>query len=248
MTCFIGARSARGFRLMNMRPVFCALPPPPLNELTVSTFGSSRKTPAARSCRRSSSGNEVSSDASVETVIWPMSSSGKKPFEIVTKKYAVATKVSSATKSTSWRCRSATSSDRVYAPSVALKPRSNERTSGPGGFLCALSVRKRLASIGTSVSDTNADATIASDTITANSWNSRPITPGMKKIGMNTATSEVEIEMIVKPTSREPRSAAWNGGMPCSTWRMMFSSITIASSTTRPTASVKPSSEMLSSV
>ena len=117
-----------------------------------------------------------------------------------------------------------------------------------GGFLCASSERKRLASIGTSVSETNAEATIASETITANSWNSRPITPGMKKIGMNTATSELEIEMMVKPTSREPRSAAWNGGSPASTWRMMFSSMTIASSTTRPTASVSPSSEMLSRV
>jgi hypothetical protein len=42
--------------------------------------------------------------------------------------------------------------------------------------------------------------------------------------------------MMVKPTSREPRNAAWKGGTPFSTWRMMFSSITIASSTTRPTA------------
>jgi hypothetical protein len=89
---------------------------------------------------------------------------------------------------------------------------------------------------------------MASDTMTANSWNSRPMTPGMKKIGMNTAISELEIEMIVKPTSREPFSAASKGGTPSSTWRMMFSSITIASSTTRPTASVRPSSEMLSMV
>ena len=79
--------------------------------------------------------------------------------------------------------------------------------------MCASSFRKRLASIGTSVSETNAETRIASDTMTANSWNSRPITPGMKKIGMNTATSEIEIEMMVKPTSREPRSAAWNGGI-----------------------------------
>ena len=105
---------------------------------------------------------------------------------------------------------------------------------------------KRLASIGTSVSETKAEARMASETTTANSWNSRPITPGMKKIGMNTATSEVEIEMIVNATSREPCSAAWNGAMPSSMWRMMFSSITIASSTTRPTASVRPSSETLS--
>ncbi len=87
---------------------------------------------------------------------------------------------------------------------------------------------------------------MASPTTTANSWNSRPITPGMKKIGMNTATSDDEMETMVKPTSREPTSAAWNGAMPSSTWRMMFSSITMASSTTSPTASVRPSSEMLS--
>ncbi len=78
-TCFIGWRSPRGFRLTNMRPVFCA-PLPPLKELTLFTFGSARKTAAARSCSRTISGNEVSSAASVLTVIWPMSSSGKKPF------------------------------------------------------------------------------------------------------------------------------------------------------------------------
>ncbi len=86
----------------------------------------------------------------------------------------------------------------------------------------------------------------ANPTTTANSWNNRPITPGMKNTGMNTATSETEIDRIVNATSREPCSAAWNGGTPASMWRTMFSSITIASSTTSPTASVMPSSEMLS--
>ncbi len=73
-----------------------------------------------------------------------------------------------------------------------------------------------------------------------------PITPGMKKIGMKTATSESEIEMIVKPISLEPWSAAHIGVSPSSMWRTMFSSITMASSTTRPTASVMPSSDTLS--
>ena len=63
---------------------------------------------------------------------------------------------------------------------------------------------------------------------------------------MNTATSDSVIEMIVKPISRDPLSAASNGRMPSSMWRTMFSSITIASSTTKPTASVTASSEMLS--
>ena len=100
--------------------------------------------------------------------------------------------------------------------------------------------------MGTSVSETPADTRMDSITTTANSWKSRPITPGMKKIGISTATSEMEIETMVKAISRA-RTAAAKGAMPFSTWRTMFSSITMASSTTRPTASVMPSSEMLSS-
>ena len=63
---------------------------------------------------------------------------------------------------------------------------------------------------------------------------------------MNTATSDSVIETIVKPTSREPLSAASIGFSPASMWRTMFSSMTMASSTTKPTASVSASSEMLS--
>ena len=65
--------------------------------------------------------------------------------------------------------------------------------------------------------------------------------------GMNTATSEIVIDMIVNPISREPFSAASRTGIPASTWRTMFSSITIASSTTKPTESVRARSERLSS-
>ena len=68
----------------------------------------------------------------------------------------------------------------------------------------------------------------------------------MKKIGISTATSETEIDTMVKAISRAPLIAASKGAMPSSMWRTMFSSITIASSTTRPTASVMPSSETLS--
>ena len=46
--------------------------------------------------------------------------------------------------------------------------------------------------------------------------------------------------------SREPLKAASNGFSPASTWRTMFSSMTMASSTTKPTDSVSASSEMLS--
>ena len=56
----------------------------------------------------------------------------------------------------------------------------------------------------------------------------------MKRIGMNTAASDVVIVRIVKPISFEPFSAASSGASPLSMWRTMFSSITIASSTTKP--------------
>ena len=107
---------------------------------------------------------------------------------------------------------------------------------------------KRLASIGTKVSDTRADTRIDKLTTTANSWNNKPMVPGIRKIGMNTATNDTEIDTMVKAISRAPFRVARRVSMPCSMWRTMFSSTTIASSTTRPTASVMPSSETLSMV
>ena len=105
---------------------------------------------------------------------------------------------------------------------------------------------RRAQSIGVKVSETSAEATIEIVTTMANSLKMRPMTPPISRIGRKTATSETVIETIVKPTSRLPTSAASNGFMPSSMWRTMFSSMTMASSTTSPTASVSPSSEMLS--
>ena len=70
--------------------------------------------------------------------------------------------------------------------------------------------------------------------------------PLIIRSGISTAISEIEIEMIVKPISAEPFSAASNGFSPASIWRVMFSSITMASSTTKPTAIVKAISDRLS--
>ena len=92
--------------------------------------------------------------------------------------------------------------------------------------------------IGVTVSDTAADTAIASVIVTANSWNSRPMMPPMKVMGMNTATSDSEIDTTVNPICRAPSNAAWSGDLPMSRWRMMFSIITIASSTTKPTDTV----------
>jgi len=82
--------------------------------------------------------------------------------------------------------------------------------------------------------------------VMANSWNSRPTTPPMKKTGRNTAASEMVMDTMVKPISLEPSMAARSGVLPISRWRTMFSSMTMASSTTKPTESVSAKSEMLS--
>ena len=68
----------------------------------------------------------------------------------------------------------------------------------------------------------------------------------MNSTGMNTATSEIVIDRMVKAISLEPSSVACIALLPISMWRLMFSSITMASSTTKPTHSVSAISEMLS--
>ena len=60
---------------------------------------------------------------------------------------------------------------------------------------------------------------------------------------MNTTTSDRFIDNRVKPTSRVPLSAAVSGGSPLSICRAMFSSTTMASSTTRPAARISAISD-----
>ncbi len=70
--------------------------------------------------------------------------------------------------------------------------------------------------------------------VTANSRNSLPMMPPMKRSGISTATSETVSDTMVKPICFAPLSAASNGESPFSMKRAMFSIITIASSTTNP--------------
>jgi hypothetical protein len=70
----------------------------------------------------------------------------------------------------------------------------------------------------------------------------------MNKMGTNTAMSDRLIDTTVKPISRAPSSDACSAVLPRSMWRMMFSSTTMASSTTKPVAMVSAISERLSSV
>ena len=70
--------------------------------------------------------------------------------------------------------------------------------------------------------------------------------PPISSSGISTATSEMLIETMVKPISPAPLKAAAIGFSPSSMWRVMFSSITMASSTTKPTAMVSAISDRLS--
>ena len=63
---------------------------------------------------------------------------------------------------------------------------------------------------------------------------------------MKTAASDNVIETIVNPISRDPTSDASSGSLPISTCLKMFSSITIASSTTKPTERIRAIIDRLS--
>ena len=105
----------------------------------------------------------------------------------------------------------------------------------------------RLHSIGVRLSETRPETSTALTIVTANSWSRRPMMPPMNTTGMNTAASDSVIDTIVKPISLravERRGAARS--LPISMCRAMFSSITIASSTTKPTDSVSAISDRLS--
>ena len=99
--------------------------------------------------------------------------------------------------------------------------------------------------MGVKVSDTNPETRIATEIVIANSWKRRPINPLMKMIGINTATNESVIEIIVKLISRDPLNAASIGSSPSSRCRTIFSRTTIASSTTNPTESVNAINDRL---
>ena len=89
------------------------------------------------------------------------------------------------------------------------------------------------------------EITMATDSTMANWLKNRPMIPPIRRIGRNTAISEMLIASTVKATSRVPCSVACSRGMPCSTCRVMFSSTTMASSTTKPVATVSAISERL---
>ena len=90
---------------------------------------------------------------------------------------------------------------------------------------------------GDKVSATTPDTTTEPASVKANSLKSAPVRPPIMPIGAYTAAS-VMVMAITGPTiSRAPSSAARTDDSPSSTCRWMFSTTTMASSTTSPIAS-----------
>ncbi|MNT44661.1 hypothetical protein D3C72_1811970 [compost metagenome] len=69
--------------------------------------------------------------------------------------------------------------------------------------------------------------------------------PPINRMDRNTATSETFIDSKVNPTSLAPRYAACIGLTPSSMCLEMFSSTTMASSTTNPVARISAISDRL---
>ncbi len=83
--------------------------------------------------------------------------------------------------------------------------------------------------------------------VTVSDWsrNSCPATPVMNTIGKNTATEVSVAAVTAIATSAVPLRAASRRSMPCSCLRTMLSSTTTALSTSMPTASAMPPSDMM---
>ena len=94
------------------------------------------------------------------------------------------------------RNRSVCRNVHAYEANTISNIRSVARNSDPWVVFWG-GLRNRLHSIGVSVTDTTPDTRMAAAMVTANSCISRPTSPPMKSTGMNTATSDSVIDMIV---------------------------------------------------
>ena len=100
----------------------------------------------------------------------------------------------------------------------------------------------REASIGQSESATSMEIATESASVMPNSRKSAPVWPGRNDSGTKTAARVAVVATTAKNTWRVPSTAAARGPMPWARRRTMFSSTTMASSTTRPVASTSASS------
>ena len=88
-----------------------------------------------------------------------------------------------------------------------------KRSNRPGLGLWRSSL---LHNMGVSVSATKPDTSTAPARVSANSPNKRPVRPGVKASGANTAASVSVIAITAKLISCTPLMAAWKGVSPSS--------------------------------
>ena len=106
-------------------------------------------------------------------------------------------------------------------------------------------MKSTAQSAGLSVSETKQEITVEAEIVTANWRKNSPEMPEMKADGTNTAQSVNAIAISAPPTSSIVRWAATAGDMPSRMLRSTFSTTTMASSTTMPTASTRPNRDRL---
>ncbi len=90
---------------------------------------------------------------------------------------------------------------------------------------------------GVRVSEMNIEKMTETAIVTANSLKRLPTEPCINATGTKAAQSTRVVETTAMPTWRDPRRAASKGGSPMCMRRWIFSSMMMASSTTRPMAS-----------
>ena len=117
-----------------------------------------------------------------------------------------------------------------------MRKASNRRFTKPAKPRSGSPARSSFeAIIGDSVRATTPEMMTAPASVNANSRKSAPVRPPWMPIGRYTAASVIVMAMIGPTSSRAALTAAGKGFSPSWMCRSTFSTMTIASSTTRPT-------------
>ena len=121
----------------------------------------------------------------------------------------------------------------------SLRLKNSKKTFLVGSSPCTSSYVRTGASVIAVKSEIEIEAAMVS----ANCWNSSPVVPGRNATGMKTDISTSDVAMTGPVISAMARFVASKLLTLSSTmWRTMFSKTTMASSTTKPVASVNPKS------
>ena len=113
-------------------------------------------------------------------------------------------------------------------------------------FACDCGFSQYNAKTGDKVLAINREKITAAETVKPKGWKNCPTAPPIKATGINTATM-VKVEAVTaNPISLVPLSAAFFGVSPASIKREIFSTSTIASSTTMPITKARASSVRVS--